>query len=36
MSPVAKRTLWVLGAIVLIGWPWLTDDKFLHHVGVLI
>ena len=23
-------------AIALLGWPWLTDDKFFHHVGVLI
>jgi branched-chain amino acid transport system permease protein len=23
-------------AVALLGWPWLTDDKFLHHVGVLI
>ena len=27
---------WVIGAVVLLGWPWLTDDKFLHHVGVLL
>jgi len=30
---------WVLAvaaAIVLLGWPWLTEDRFLHHVGVLI
>jgi branched-chain amino acid transport system permease protein len=26
----------VLAAIILLGWPWLTEDKFLHHVGVLI
>ena len=25
----------VCGA-ALLGWPWLTEDKFLHHVGVLI
>jgi branched-chain amino acid transport system permease protein len=25
-----------LAAIFLLGWPWLTEDKFLHHVGVLI
>jgi branched-chain amino acid transport system permease protein len=31
-----KRLIIVAAAIVLIGWPWLTDDKFLHHVGVLI
>src|SRR5258708_13261809 len=30
------RLLWVLGAIALLGWPWLTDDKFLHHIGVLL
>ena len=33
---VRKRVLWLLAAIALLGWPWLTDDKFLHHVGVLI
>src|SRR5262245_26203043 len=27
---------WIVGVIVLLGWPWLTDDKFLHHVGVLL
>jgi branched-chain amino acid transport system permease protein len=33
----AKRTyILVIVAIVLLGWPWLTDDKFFHHVGVLI
>jgi len=26
----------VLAAIFLLGWPWLTDEKFLHYVGVLI
>jgi branched-chain amino acid transport system permease protein len=26
----------VIAAIFLLGWPWLTEDKFLHHVGVLI
>jgi branched-chain amino acid transport system permease protein len=31
-----KRLIIAAAAIVLIGWPWLTDDKFLHHVGVLI
>jgi branched-chain amino acid transport system permease protein len=31
-----NRVLWSLGAIVVLGWPWLTDDRFLHHVGVLI
>src|SRR5436190_12462920 len=31
-----NRYLWLLGAIILLGWPWVTDDKFLHHVGVLI
>ena len=28
--------LGAVAAIVLLGWPWLTEDKFLHHVGVLI
>ena len=31
-----NRVLGVLAAIVLLGWPWLTEDRFLHHVGVLI
>jgi branched-chain amino acid transport system permease protein len=31
-----RRHYAVLAAVVLIGWPLLTDDKFLHHVGVLI
>lgn len=35
MTP-RQRYYWVVAAIVLAGWPWLTDDKFLHHVGVLI
>jgi branched-chain amino acid transport system permease protein len=33
---VNKRILAVVAAIVLLGWPWLTEDKFLHHIGVLI
>jgi branched-chain amino acid transport system permease protein len=36
MSDASKRLLWILGAIALLVWPWLTEDKFLHHVGVLI
>jgi len=31
-----QRLYWIMAAVFLIGWPWLTDDKFLHHVGVLI
>jgi branched-chain amino acid transport system permease protein len=31
-----RRLSAVAAGIVLVGWPWLTDDKFLHHVGVLI
>jgi len=31
-----RRLLWLIVAIVLVGWPWLTEDKFLHHVGVLL
>jgi branched-chain amino acid transport system permease protein len=31
-----KKILALVAAIVLLGWPWLTEDKFLHHVGVLI
>ena len=26
----------VIAAVMLLGWPWLTEDKFLHHVGGLI
>jgi branched-chain amino acid transport system permease protein len=35
---MSQRT-WIVAiaaAIVLLGWPWLTEDKVLHHVGVLI
>jgi len=31
-----QRLAWTIAAIILLGWPWLTEDKFLHHVGVLI
>jgi branched-chain amino acid transport system permease protein len=31
-----NKILSLIAAIVLLGWPWLTEDKFLHHVGVLI
>ncbi len=31
-----KSALWGLAVIALVGWPWLTEDRFLHHVGVLI
>jgi branched-chain amino acid transport system permease protein len=30
------RLYWFLGVVVLLGWPFLTDDKFLHHVGILL
>jgi branched-chain amino acid transport system permease protein len=34
---MTRRRLYVLlAAVALVGWPWLTEDKFLHHVGVLI
>src|SRR5690242_6220185 len=32
----AHRLYFVAAGLFLIGWPWLTEDKFLHHVGVLI
>jgi branched-chain amino acid transport system permease protein len=35
-SPPRYRLAWIIGAVVLLVWPWLTEDKFLHHVGVLI
>jgi branched-chain amino acid transport system permease protein len=31
-----RRHYFIIAAVVLLGWPWLTEDKFLHHVGVLI
>jgi len=36
LSTTRQRLPWLIGAIVLLVWPWLTEDKFLHHVGVLI
>jgi len=34
---VTRRPIvWLVVAVALVGWPWLTDDKFLHHVGVLL
>jgi branched-chain amino acid transport system permease protein len=35
---VARRRshYYVIAAVFLLGWPWLTDEKFLHYVGVLI
>src|SRR5262245_39794175 len=35
-SPTRYPLTWIIGAVVLLVWPWLTEDKFLHHVGVLI
>lgn len=31
-----KPLLWALAAVVLLAWPWATEDKFFHHVGVLL
>src|SRR5579871_5373474 len=31
-----RPLVWLIVAVALLGWPWLTDDKFLHHVGVLL
>jgi branched-chain amino acid transport system permease protein len=36
MTATKRSYVWVIAAIVLLGWPWLTEDKFFHHVGVLI
>ncbi len=36
MTQAKRSYIWVVAAIALLGWPWLTDDKFFHHVGVLI
>jgi branched-chain amino acid transport system permease protein len=36
MTKATRITLGALAAVVLVVWPWLTDDRFLHHVGVLI
>lgn len=35
---MAKHRLlwWVGGAAALLIWPWLTEDKFLHHVGTVL
>jgi branched-chain amino acid transport system permease protein len=35
MTP-GKQIRWTGAAVALLVWPWLTEDKFLHHVGVLI
>ena len=35
-SNVSHWLTWTIAAVILLGWPWLTEDKFLHHVGVLI
>ena len=31
-----KWIIALIATVALLGWPWLTEDKFLHHVGVLI
>ena len=36
MSKATRIGLYVLAAIALVVWPLLTDDRFLHHVGVLL
>lgn len=36
MTKATKTALWVLAGIALLVWPLLTDDRFLHHVGVLL
>lgn len=36
MSNPTRPLLWIAGAILLVVWPLLTDDRFLHHVGVLL
>jgi branched-chain amino acid transport system permease protein len=36
MNKVTKSVLWVLSGVALLVWPLLTEDKFLHHVGVLL
>jgi branched-chain amino acid transport system permease protein len=36
---MARATKWIfslLAAAFLLGWPLVTEDKFFHHVGVLI
>jgi branched-chain amino acid transport system permease protein len=35
MSKATKTVLWIVAGIALLVWPWLTEDQFLHHVGVL-
>lgn len=34
--PGRKLAVWTLGAAVLLLWPWATEEKFFHHVGVLL
>ena len=36
LGKASQRFYWIAAAVILVGWPWLTEDKFLHHVGVLI
>lgn len=36
MSASTKTLCWALAAVFLLGWPWLTEDKFLHHIGVVV
>ena len=33
MTIVRKRVVWIIAAVLLLGWPWLTEDRFFHHVG---
>lgn len=36
MSKGVRIGLYVACALALVGWPWITDDRFLHHVGILL
>ena len=31
-----KTLWWIAGGVLLLVWPWLTEDKFFHHVGVAL
>ena len=31
-----RQIYWLVAAVAIVGWPLLTDNKFLHNVGVLI
>ncbi len=36
MPTPLKYALWCAAAILLVAWPWMTEDKFFHHIGVVV